>query len=139
MRGATAAHGSRRDQYHQKDPHGPNCRASSASIRSKGWDSAPSVPTSSSGSRDRTSPARRPRTSVPRFSIPRSRADRPRRLWFDDNRAVDSEIRYARSGGLAIAYKVVGDGDVDLVYVPDFMSNLVFDWEYPRLREFYER
>jgi class 3 adenylate cyclase len=54
-------------------------------------------------------------------------------------RPVDSEIRYARSGGLAIAYKVVGEGDVDLVYVPDYMSNLVYDWEYPRLREFYER
>jgi class 3 adenylate cyclase/pimeloyl-ACP methyl ester carboxylesterase len=48
------------------------------------------------------------------------------------------DIRYARSGGLAIAYSVVGDGEVDLVYVPDYVSNLVYDWEYPRLRQFYE-
>jgi class 3 adenylate cyclase len=47
------------------------------------------------------------------------------------------EIRYARSGGVAIAYQVVGEGDTDLVYVPDFMSNLVYGWEYPRWRDFY--
>jgi class 3 adenylate cyclase/pimeloyl-ACP methyl ester carboxylesterase len=52
---------------------------------------------------------------------------------------VPLDIRYARSGGVAIAYQVVGDGDVDLVYVPDYVSNLVFGWEIPRLRRFYER
>jgi class 3 adenylate cyclase len=48
-----------------------------------------------------------------------------------------AEVRYARSGGVAIAYQVVGDGGTDLVYVPDFMSNLVYAWEYPRWRDFY--
>ena len=52
---------------------------------------------------------------------------------------MSADIHYARSGGVAIAYKVVGEGDVDLVYVPDYVSNLVYDWEYPRRREFYER
>jgi class 3 adenylate cyclase len=52
---------------------------------------------------------------------------------------VESDIRYARNGGVAIAYQVVGDGDTDLVYVPDFMSNLVYGWEYPPWRDFYER
>jgi len=51
---------------------------------------------------------------------------------------VASEIAYARSGGVAIAYQVMGEGDVDLVYVPDFMSNLVFAMRYPRWRTFYE-
>ena len=49
------------------------------------------------------------------------------------------DIRYARSGGVAIAYQVVGDGDVDLVYVPDYVSNLVYGWEVPYWRAFYER
>ena len=49
------------------------------------------------------------------------------------------DIRYARNGGVAIAYHVLGEGDVDLVYVPDYMSNLVFDWESPHWRPFYER
>jgi len=41
-------------------------------------------------------------------------------------RVVGREIQYARSGGVAIAYQVVGEGDTDLVYVPDYMSNLVY-------------
>ena len=54
-------------------------------------------------------------------------------------RLADAEIRYARSGGVAIAYQVVGQGDVDLVYVPDWVSNLVYGWEYPQWRDFYVR
>jgi class 3 adenylate cyclase len=49
------------------------------------------------------------------------------------------DIRYARSGGVSIAYQVVGEGDVDLVYVPDYVSNLVYAWETPHWRRFYER
>ncbi len=49
------------------------------------------------------------------------------------------DIRYARSGGVSIAYQVVGDGDVDLVYVPDYVSNLVYGWETPYWHRFYER
>jgi len=49
------------------------------------------------------------------------------------------DIRYARSGAVAIAYQVVGEGDTDLLFVPDFVSNLVYAWESPHWREFYER
>jgi len=49
------------------------------------------------------------------------------------------DIRYARSGAVSIAYQVVGDGDTDLLFVPDFVSNLVYAWESPHWREFYER
>ena len=42
-------------------------------------------------------------------------------------------IRYVRNGGVAIAYQVVGDGEIDLVYVPDYVSNLVYGWESPAL------
>jgi pimeloyl-ACP methyl ester carboxylesterase len=52
---------------------------------------------------------------------------------------VRSNIVYARSSGVAIAYQVVGDGDIDLVFVPEWGSNLVYGWEYPRWRNFYER
>jgi class 3 adenylate cyclase len=52
-------------------------------------------------------------------------------------RVAATEIQYARSGGVAIAYQVVGDGETDLVYVPDYMSNLVYAWDYPRWRDFY--
>jgi class 3 adenylate cyclase/pimeloyl-ACP methyl ester carboxylesterase len=52
---------------------------------------------------------------------------------------MEPETRYARTGGIAIAYQVVGDGDLDLVYVPDYMSNLGYVWGYPRWRDFYLR
>ncbi len=49
------------------------------------------------------------------------------------------DIRYVRSGGVAIAYQVVGEADRDLVFVPDFCSNLVYGWESPYWRPFYQR
>jgi pimeloyl-ACP methyl ester carboxylesterase len=52
---------------------------------------------------------------------------------------MEPDIRYAKSSGVAIAYQVVGDGDTDLVYVPDYVSNLVYGWEWPRWRDFYLR
>jgi class 3 adenylate cyclase len=52
---------------------------------------------------------------------------------------VQHEVAYARSGGVAIAYQVVGEADVDLAFVPDFVSNLVYGWEWPRWRDFYQR
>lgn len=51
---------------------------------------------------------------------------------------VRAEIRYARNGGVAIAYQLVGDGETDLAYIPDFVSNLVYGWESP-WRDFYEQ
>lgn len=48
-------------------------------------------------------------------------------------------IQYVRNGGVALAYQVVGDGEIDLVYVPDYVSNLVYGWESPHWRRFYER
>ena len=36
--------------------------------------------------------------------------------------------RYAHSGDLSIAYQVLGSGDVDLVMVPGFVSNLDWFW-----------
>jgi class 3 adenylate cyclase len=52
---------------------------------------------------------------------------------------VDPDVRYVRSGGASIAYQVVGDGETDLVWVPDFVSNLVYAWESPYWRGFYDR
>jgi pimeloyl-ACP methyl ester carboxylesterase/class 3 adenylate cyclase len=45
------------------------------------------------------------------------------------------EISYARNGDVAIGYAVVGDGPVDLVYVPVF-SNLEVLWESPHYAAF---
>ncbi len=41
------------------------------------------------------------------------------------------ETRYATSGDVRIAYQVIGNGPVDLVFVPGFLSNLDVHWEDP--------
>jgi pimeloyl-ACP methyl ester carboxylesterase len=41
------------------------------------------------------------------------------------------ETRYARSGDVAIAYQVVGDGPFDVVYVPGFVSHVELRWNVP--------
>jgi len=48
------------------------------------------------------------------------------------------DVQYVQSGGVGIAYQVVGKGDRDLVFVPDFCSNLVYAWESTYWRPFYE-
>ena len=49
------------------------------------------------------------------------------------------DTHYARSGDLRIAYQVVGDGPIDLVFVPGFISNLELYWEEPTLAHFLSR
>lgn len=41
------------------------------------------------------------------------------------------DTRYADSSGMRIAYQVIGQGPMDLVFVPGFMSNLEVHWEDP--------
>ena len=48
-------------------------------------------------------------------------------------------VRYAWSDDVAIAYQVVGDGAIDLVYLPPSFSNLDVHWEYPPHARFLER
>ena len=39
--------------------------------------------------------------------------------------------RYAKSGDIHVAYQVFGEGDIDLVFVPGFISNVENYWEEP--------
>jgi pimeloyl-ACP methyl ester carboxylesterase len=49
------------------------------------------------------------------------------------------EIRYAKSGDVNIAYAVAGEGPLDLVLIPGFISHLELDWEEPRYAHLLER
>ena len=53
--------------------------------------------------------------------------------------AVGSDIRYAKSDGVHVAYQVVGDGPPDLVFVPGFVSNIEVQWELPDFSRFIQR
>ena len=41
------------------------------------------------------------------------------------------QTQYARSGAVSIAYQVLGDGPLDLVFVPPHVSNVELVWEIP--------
>ena len=45
-------------------------------------------------------------------------------------------MQYAQSGDVHVAYQVVGEGDLDLVLVQGFASNLDLEWEYPAVARF---
>jgi len=49
------------------------------------------------------------------------------------------QTHYARSGDVNIAYQVVGDGPLDLVFVPGFISHLDLQWADPRIARFLEK
>ena len=49
------------------------------------------------------------------------------------------ETRYARSGKVNIAYQVTGEGPLDLVYVPGWVSHVELAWEEPTLASFLGR
>lgn len=46
---------------------------------------------------------------------------------------VMPRTQYARSGDLSIAYNVIGDGPIDLVFVPGFVSHLEISFELPHI------
>jgi pimeloyl-ACP methyl ester carboxylesterase len=48
------------------------------------------------------------------------------------------EVRYARNGDVRIAFQVLGDGPVDLVYLPPW-GYLVWNWEWPPYARFLRR
>jgi class 3 adenylate cyclase len=49
------------------------------------------------------------------------------------------EIRYALNGDVSIAYQVLGNGPVDIIYVPPFVSNLELQWQEPQQARYLQR
>jgi class 3 adenylate cyclase len=50
-----------------------------------------------------------------------------------------SETRYAKSGDVNVAYQVMGEGSIDLVYVWGWISHLDFQWTNPTIESFLRR
>ena len=50
-----------------------------------------------------------------------------------------SETRYTKSGDYNIAYQVIGEGDLDLLWIPGFVSNVELAWEEPLLATYLNR
>ena len=88
----------------------------------------------SSSLRPRAAPPSRA-NSVPSVAPPCSTTNGRARLVL----VQAPDIRYARSGDVAIAYAVLGDGPIDLVAVHGFAGNLDFELESPYWRPFHDR
>ena len=49
------------------------------------------------------------------------------------------ETKYAKSGDIHVAYQVLGDGPIDLIYIPGWVSHLDLIWEQPLFASFLRR
>ncbi len=46
------------------------------------------------------------------------------------------QTQYASAGDISIAYQVVGDGQIDLVYAQGWLTNIEYAWESPHYADF---
>jgi class 3 adenylate cyclase len=46
------------------------------------------------------------------------------------------ETRFAWNREISLAYQVLGTGDVDLLYLPGYISNVELNWEHPTMSRF---
>ena len=51
----------------------------------------------------------------------------------------EGETHYAKSGDVNIAYQCVGEGPIDLVLVPGWVSHVEYAWDVPSFSSFLER
>jgi len=61
---------------------------------------------------------------------------RPDLVREKDSNVERPETRYAWNGDVALAYQVLGDGPVDLLYLPGYCSHVDMSWESPFLARF---
>ncbi len=52
---------------------------------------------------------------------------------------MQPKTRYANSGDGKIAYQVLGEGPLDIILLPGFVSNVEFYWELPTTTRIFER
>jgi class 3 adenylate cyclase len=53
--------------------------------------------------------------------------------------SLEAETHYADSNGVSIAYQVHGEGELDLVFVPGFVSHVELFWDDPSVARFLRR
>lgn len=57
----------------------------------------------------------------------------------ESKKAKRSPIRYVSNGGIHIAYQIIGNGPVDLLFIHGFISNLEIAWEDAEYSDFFEQ
>src|SRR2546425_620547 len=69
----------------------------------------------------------------------RSAAGCEQRLGGSVKRSAVDQADLARNGDVHIAYQVLGDGPIDLLFATSYVSHLEFMWENERIRYFNEQ
>ncbi|MDH3655286.1 MAG: alpha/beta fold hydrolase, partial [Myxococcales bacterium] len=54
------------------------------------------------------------------------------------SRRFEVQTLYAFDGRFSTAYQIVGDGDVPLIFIPGFVSNIELQWDIPGFADFFE-
>jgi pimeloyl-ACP methyl ester carboxylesterase/DNA-binding CsgD family transcriptional regulator len=57
----------------------------------------------------------------------------------DSNQVKKSPVRYVSNNGIHLAYQIIGDGPVDLLFIHGFLSNLEIAWEDEEYTNFFEQ
>ena len=52
---------------------------------------------------------------------------------------IQPKTSYAHNGDVNIAYQVIGDGPLDLLFMPAFVSHLDLYWAAPETTAFFRR
>jgi pimeloyl-ACP methyl ester carboxylesterase/DNA-binding CsgD family transcriptional regulator len=52
---------------------------------------------------------------------------------------MQTETKYVKSGDVYIAYQVVGNSPLDLVYIPGWISHVEYNWEHPLYAHYLNR
>ncbi|MFY9588934.1 MAG: adenylate/guanylate cyclase domain-containing protein [Actinomycetota bacterium] len=52
---------------------------------------------------------------------------------------ISPETQYTKVGDAFIGYQIIGDGPIDLIYVPGFASNIETLWDWPAYAKVFER
>jgi putative ABC transport system substrate-binding protein len=52
---------------------------------------------------------------------------------------MSPETRYVKSDDVHIAYQALGDGPIDILFVPGFVSNVEANWQSPQRSAFFQR
>ena len=52
---------------------------------------------------------------------------------------MQPETRYAKSDDVHIAYQVTGEGPIDLVFVPGFVSHVEANWQASNSEKYFSR
>src|SRR5215210_4341440 len=116
-------------------PHSPSPRA-----RQQPWRPHPFLwPLTHTWCRERTKERRRagPRAAAGQHAV-RVVYPPPNAGW-ETAPVAAGPIRYVESDGLQIAYQVVGNGPVDVVYVPGSANHIESMWDIPEIAGFTQR